>query len=155
MSSVSKPMKGRCYPSSFIGKYVPSVISRFMFGHWKPINFITSCQQLSFLCLCKQKPRLIIGKQIMLYIIANRSLYRHAPNWFQTPLALQDTGTQRTTWRYSDLLAVLYLCAPCRIYRDGSLFHIDNLTVTGFGLCFALKITLYKGNANGHSIGLF
>ena len=38
--------------------------------------------------------------------MANRSLYRHALNWVHTPLALQDTGTLHTTWRYSDLIAV-------------------------------------------------
>ena len=43
---------------------------------------------------------------IYLYSMANRSLYRHAPDWFPTSLALQDTGTQHTTLRYSDLLAV-------------------------------------------------
>ena len=35
--------------------------------------------------------------------------YLHATNWFQTPLALQDSGTLHTTWRYSDLIAVLLL----------------------------------------------
>ena len=48
---------------------------------------------------------------IYLYSMANRSLYRDAPNWFPTSLALQDTVTQHTTWRYSDLLTVLYLTA--------------------------------------------
>ena len=37
-----------------------------------------------------------------------RSLYRQAPNWFATPLPLQDSGLLHTTWRYSDLIAVLY-----------------------------------------------
>ena len=41
--------------------------------------------------------------------MANRPLYHHAPNWFSTLLALHDTGTQHTTWRYSDLLVVIYL----------------------------------------------
>ena len=41
------------------------------------------------------------------YSMANRSLYRHAHNWVPTQLALQDTGTQHTTWRYNDLLVVL------------------------------------------------
>ena len=48
-------------------------------------------------------------KIAILYNMANRSLYRHAPNWFPTRLALQDTGIQHTTWQYSDLLAILYL----------------------------------------------
>ena len=41
--------------------------------------------------------------------MANRLLYRHAPNWFPTLLALQDTRQLHTTWRYTDLIAVVYL----------------------------------------------
>ena len=41
--------------------------------------------------------------------MANRSLYRHAPNWFPTLLALQDTVPLHTTWQYSDLIAVVYI----------------------------------------------
>ena len=40
--------------------------------------------------------------------MANRSLYRHAPNWLPNLLALQDTGPLHTIWRYSDLIAVVY-----------------------------------------------
>ena len=31
-----------------------------------------------------------------------RSLSSHAPNWFLSQLALQETGTLQTMWRYSD-----------------------------------------------------
>ena len=48
--------------------------------------------------------------------MANRSMYRHAPNWFSTLLALQVTETQHTAWRYSDILAVLYMGPFCRIH---------------------------------------
>ena len=38
----------------------------------------------------------------------NGSLYRHAPNWFPTLLALQDIGPLHTKWRYSGLIAIVY-----------------------------------------------
>ena len=41
--------------------------------------------------------------------MAKRSLYHHVPNWFHTSLALQDAGPLHTTWRYSDLIAVVYV----------------------------------------------
>ena len=40
--------------------------------------------------------------------MAKMSLYRHAPNWFPALLALQDTGPLHTTWRYSDLIGIVY-----------------------------------------------
>ena len=62
-------------------------------------------------CFSFLEKELIFNIVLVIHIcIVNRSLYRHAPNWFPTPLVLQDTGTQHTTWRYSDLLAVLYFC---------------------------------------------
>ena len=41
--------------------------------------------------------------------MANRSLYYHSPNLFPVPLNLQDIGPLHTTWRYSDLIAVVYM----------------------------------------------
>ena len=43
------------------------------------------------------------------YTMAYRSLYRHASKWIPTSLALQDTGPLHTTWRYNDLIVVVYL----------------------------------------------
>ena len=45
----------------------------------------------------------------MTCLVANMSLYCHAHNWFPTPLASQNTWSLHTTWRYSDVIAVLYL----------------------------------------------
>ena len=43
------------------------------------------------------------------FTTANRSLYYHSPNLFPVPLNLQDMGPLYTTWRYSDLIAVVYM----------------------------------------------
>ena len=43
------------------------------------------------------------------FTMANRSLYYHSPNLFPIPLNLQDMGPLHTTWRYSDLIAVVYM----------------------------------------------
>ena len=40
------------------------------------------------------------------YKSAFGSLSSHADNCFQSPLALHETGTSHTTWRYSDRIAV-------------------------------------------------
>ena len=39
------------------------------------------------------------------YCPAIGSLSSHTPNWFLSPLALQETGTLHTTWRYSHRIA--------------------------------------------------
>ena len=59
------------------------------------------------------------------YSMANRSLYRNAPNWFSTPLALQNTGTHHTTWLYSELLAVLYIDTYIYTYTYKGCKEID------------------------------
>ena len=46
------------------------------------------------------------------------------PNWFATLLALHDTGQLHTMWRYSDLIAVVYLIwstAYHKVLLDGLL----------------------------------
>ena len=44
------------------------------------------------------------------FTIANRSLNYHSPNLFPIPLNLQDmVDPLHTTWRYSDLIAVVYM----------------------------------------------
>ena len=73
---------------------------------------------------------------LMLYSMANRSLYRHAPNWFPTALALQDTGTQRTTWRYSDLLAVLYKLVYNTMRARGRENHVFNKFSSGVDVTY-------------------
>ena len=42
------------------------------------------------------------GRLFDTYFLAFGSLSSHAPNWFLSPLALQETGA----WRYSDRIAV-------------------------------------------------
>ena len=42
------------------------------------------------------------------YYMAFGPLSSHAPNWFLSPLALQETGTLHTTLRYSDGIVVCY-----------------------------------------------
>ena len=41
--------------------------------------------------------------------MANRSMNYHSSNMFQILLNLQDMGPLHTTWRYSDLIAVVYM----------------------------------------------
>ena len=41
------------------------------------------------------------------YQSAFGSLSSHAHDWFLSPLALNETGTSHTTWRYSDQIAVI------------------------------------------------
>ena len=41
--------------------------------------------------------------------MANRSMNYHSPNLFQILLNLQDMSPLHTTWRYSDLIAVVFM----------------------------------------------
>ena len=80
------------------------------------------------------------------YTMANSSLYRHTPNWFPTPLALQDTGTLRTTWRYSDLIlvAVVY---PQSIFATKKREHCKNVSMENVYSRTICSI-LYRRNTN-------
>ena len=50
--------------------------------------------------------------------------YCHAPNWFPTLSALQDTRPLRTTWQYSDLIEVVY------VYSSGKVIGQNNKCCT-------------------------
>ena len=41
--------------------------------------------------------------------MANRPMNYHSPNLFQILLNLQDMGPLHTTWRYSDLIGIVYM----------------------------------------------
>ena len=59
------------------------------------------------ICKYKQQTTKVVKfKQDMISII--RSLSCHARSWFLSPLALQETRTLHTMWRYRDQIAEIY-----------------------------------------------
>ena len=61
------------------------------------------------------------------FTMANRSLKYHSPKLFPVPLNLQDMGPLHTTWRYSDLIAVVYTrCLNVKHFYNGFVKYINN-----------------------------
>ena len=104
----------------FIHVYICSILAKHQILLFRSIYPITTKMEFNDQPSCDSPAGHLIRLSANEYLTTFRSLvWPHGP----TPLALQDTWTVHTMWRYSDLKVVLYYLLRCRINSSPEPFN--------------------------------